>query len=124
MKSIDLHDDSSDTQTCSVTNTLTPPTNSSTTPKITITKKPKITLNKGGTCTLDWNIENKPDDMTCTLTGTDNTTATLSNSSSGTWKSPAIQQNTKYTISCTSGTPSKTISASTICRVNPSIGEI
>jgi hypothetical protein len=125
--STDLSDSSSDTKTCSVTNspTTTPSTTTSTTtPKITITKTPKITLNKGGTCTLDWNITDRSSDMTCILSGTDNTTTTLPDSSSGTWKSGPLQQNTKYTIKCTGDTPTKNVSASTICRVNPSVNEI
>jgi hypothetical protein len=125
--STDLSDSSSDTKTCSVTNspTTTPSTTTSTTtPKITITKTPKITLNKGGTCTLDWNITDRSSDMTCILSGTDNTTTTLPDSSSGTSKSGPLQQNTKYTIKCTGDTPTKNVSASTICRVNPTIGEI
>jgi hypothetical protein len=125
--STDLSDSSSDTKTCSVTNspTTTPSTTTSTTtPKITITKTPKITLNKGGTCTLDWNITDRSSDMTCILSGTDNTTTTLPDSSSGTSKSGPLQQNTKYTIKCTGDTPTKNVSASTICRVNPSVNEI
>ena len=109
-------DGSKSNATCSVENTtaLT---------EIIIKKTPAITLNKGGTCTLDWEIINRPTTgMTCTLSGGDITPESLSGNS-GKWISPPIYQNTRYTISC-SGDTSTTIVSSSICRVNPTINEI
>jgi hypothetical protein len=126
---LDSYDSKTSIAYCTVNNSITPIT---LTPTINILKSPRISLNKNSKCKLDWNIENMPENTTCTLSGF-STDSSLPldfdpNVPSGainfinSWTSPPLQQNTKYTISCTDG--SLSVSKSAICRVNPSIGEI
>lgn len=87
---------------------------------IKITKSPLITLNKGGDCTISWEIKNITRDMICNINGV------LINQAVGSQKFEGLTSNTKYTITCQDplATPPVNVSASTICRVNPTTGEI
>jgi surface protein len=116
-------------RTCSVDNTIIPVP---IIPVINIIKSPRISLNKNSKCRLDWDIQNMPAGTTCALSG-NSTGASLSlplsfNSNSGTgtkyWISGPLQQNTKYTISCSGTNLSSSITKSAVCRINPTIGEI
>jgi surface protein len=125
----DSYDSKTSIASCYVDNSIT---SISTKPVIYIIKSPRISLDKNSKCKLDWNIEYMPAATTCVLSGNDTGASVLLplsfdpelSTSPKSWTSGALQQNTKYTISCTGPNLTPSVSKTAICRVNPTTGEI
>jgi hypothetical protein len=117
--------DSYDSQTastaCTIDNTIITPPVVPSDPKITIEKDPIISLNSGGNCKITWELIDIPPTVSCSLTGTNIPSETLTSSGFRVFES--LTSNQKYTVTC-SGVPLlKPLTVSTICRVNSEVKE-
>lgn len=119
----DLFDNQTVTRSCSINNDPNAnPNFDPNAPSIKLEKTPSITLNKGGSCTIDWEIINMPEGVACTLTDK-GSIPLVDGISQDEYVATSIQQNKKFTLTCSGGTLSSPVSKSTICRVNPKIIE-
>lgn len=124
---VDLFDSvgsNSKSVSCQIDNTPAAPLAA---PSIDVAKSPAITMNKGGQCTISWDIKNMPTGVGCQLSGgTTPIDISLQNdgSSIDSRAIGPINQNTRFTLTCSGGSPSVSLSKSTICRINPNINEI
>jgi len=89
---------------------------------------PSVSLTKGGRCNLSWDIQGMPEGTTCKLTGlgVSQVISLIAGSGTGSLNlSAGLTSNQKYVISCnyTEVGVAKTLSDSTICRIDSEVEE-